>query len=243
MKINYFSDIHLEFGWLESPDTNADIVVAAGDIGVGTEAVSWLARCDAPVIYIAGNHEFYGGDIQHTRRDIANACATTNVVFLEGQEYMVGDVRFLGTTLWTDFANGDQAMLSKAASHMNDYQQIGFGERRLKPQDILQINSESSAWLRRKLAEDFDGKTVVVTHHAPSIKSWDPPPQNRTYVATYCNQLENLIEDSDVALWIHGHIHHRADYLLGGTRVVCNPRGYHGYQTVSGFDETTIVEI
>lgn len=206
-------------------------MIAAGDIGVGTDAARWLSRCESPVIYIAGNHEYYGGDLQTTNAEIELACDGTNVKFLERSAVIHDGVRFLGTTLWTDFADGDQQLLTKAATHMNDYQQIQFGERLLEPNDVLAINRDSLIWLKSKLGEQFDGKTVVVTHHAPSVQSWDPPPTDRAYLANYCNRLETLIANTDVAVWVHGHIHHRADYHIGDTRVVCNPRGYHGYRS------------
>lgn len=243
MKINYFSDIHLEFGWLETPTTDADLVIAAGDISVGTDAVRWLERCARPVLYVAGNHEYYGGDLLETNAEIKQACDGTNVRFLEQSEFFYEGVRFLGTTLWTDFGNGDEQILAKAATHMNDYHQIRFGERLLKPADIFSQNKQAILWLEIKLAEQFDGKTVVITHHAPSVHSWNPPPVDSTYVATYCNRLETLIEKTGVSLWIHGHIHHSADYQLGSTRVVCNPRGYHGYKPVPSFNESLTVDI
>ena len=243
MKINYFSDIHLEFGWLEFPHTDADVVVAAGDIGIGAEAVNWLARAPQPVLYIAGNHEYYGGDLNKTKEEIRSACVGTNVTFLECEQQVIGDVRFIATTLWTDFANGNEHILRKAASHMNDYQQIHLGERLLKPQDIFDENEKSAAWLSERLTENFTGKTVVVTHHAPSPQSWDPPPRDDTFVASYCNDLTSLVNQTSPNLWIHGHIHQCADYTIGDTRVVCNPRGYHGYQSIADFSESTVVEI
>ncbi|MGR8948943.1 MAG: metallophosphoesterase [Gammaproteobacteria bacterium] len=243
MKINYFSDIHLEFGWLESPSTDADLVVAAGDIGVGDEAVRWLNRLPQPVIYVAGNHEYYGGELATTATAIREACAGTNVTFLEEQEVVIDGIRFLGTTLWTDFAQGDRRILLKAASHMNDYQQIRYNDRLLKPDDILAVNAQASEWLHEKIYAPFDGKTVVVTHHAPSYKSWDPPPRDTDFLASYCNELDHHLREAAVDLWIHGHIHQRSDYHIGATRVVCNPRGYHGYQSVEGFNETSLIEV
>ena len=243
MKINYFSDVHLEFGWLEFPSTDADVVVAAGDIGIGTEAVNWLQRASQPVIYIAGNHEYYGGDLNQTTEEIRQACQGTQITFLECGEHIVDDVRFIATTLWTDFGGGDENIIRKAATHMNDYQQIRYGERLLEPQDLYAINSQAINWLSARLMEDFEGKTIVVTHHAPSPKSWNPPPRDLTFVASYCNDLETLIEATQPALWIHGHIHQCADYQLGKTRVICNPRGYHGYQSIRGFRESMVVEV
>ena len=243
MKINYFSDIHLEFGWLESPSTDADLVVAAGDIGVGPEAVEWLSRIPKPVLYVAGNHEYYGGELATTSAAIRDACEGTNVTFLEQEEVVIGNTRFLGTTLWTDFAAGDERILLRAASHLNDYQQIRYGNRLLQPSDILAVNTEASQWLSQRIQQQFDGQTVVITHHAPSPKSWQPPPKDRAFLASYCNNLDALLDEANVGLWIHGHIHQTADYQLGQTRVVCNPRGYHGYQSVKGFDERSLIEI
>ena len=243
MKINYFSDIHLEFGWLESPVTDADVVVAAGDIGVGPEAVEWLARIPQPVLYVAGNHEYYGGELASTCAAIRDACEGTNVTFLEQKEVVFGKTRFLGTTLWTDFSDGDERILLRAASHMNDYQQIRYADRLLQPADILAVNAAANAWLSQQIQQPFDGQTVVITHHAPSHKSWDPPPKDSAFLASYCNDMDELLDRASVGLWIHGHIHQTADYRIGETRVVCNPRGYHGYQSVEGFDEGTLIEI
>lgn len=242
MNIQYFSDIHLEFGELTMPPSEADLIVAAGDIGVGTQAIEWLQRFDVPVIYIAGNHEYYGQDFAVVNARIRHAVAGTNIHFLECDSVELDGVRFLGTTLWTDYGGGNREVMDVMATQMNDYHQITFGQRNLLPTDLLEVNAQSRDWLTRSLAQPFTGKTVVVTHHAPLYTSWqaDNP---KEYQSAYCNDLSQLLGAHDIALWIHGHVHHRYDYTSMNTRVVCNPRGYDGYQLADGFEPLQLIEL
>lgn len=242
MKIQFFSDIHLEFGTFDGTETDADVIVAAGDIGVGLQGIEWLIALDKPAIYVAGNHEYYGGDIVHTRVAIAELTASTKVRFLENEAVEISGVRFLGATLWTDYLDGDDQVMEDAKRNMNDYQQIRCASRELKPEQLCDINWESRFWLARELNRPYDGKTVVVTHHAPTMRSW-PMTGSASYSATYCNRLDDLIARYDIDLWIHGHVHAVIDYKLDETRVLCNPRGYTGYQIVKGFSPTKTVDL
>ncbi len=235
MKIQFFSDIHLEFGPFELPESDADIIVAAGDIGLGTEGLNWLRASRRPVLYIAGNHEFYGREMFATRTQLRQAAAGSQVRFLECSSEVFDSVRFIGCTLWTDFNHGDPQLMAVARDNMNDYHQILYRDTPLIPSDILRECQESVSWLSNELNRPFAGHTVVISHHAPSRKSWNQEPEHPLRDA-YCNRMEDFMRDFDIDLWIHGHIHDCADYLCGGTRVVCNPRGYHGYQQVAGFD-------
>ena len=233
--IQYFSDIHLEFGPMDLPPTDADILVAAGDIGVGLEGLEWLRTAGKPVIYIAGNHEFYCGDMPELRARLRSAAAGTPVHFLDNSVVVVAGVRFLGATLWTDFHSGNEQLMGLARSHINDYVQIRNGELPLAPGDTVRANLEARRWLDEQLAQPFSGPTVVVTHHAPSHMSWKGTGQS-LYRYAYCNELEHLMARYQPSLWIHGHIHHVNDYTLHQVRVLCNPRGYSGFQKVAGFD-------
>ncbi len=235
MKIQYFSDIHLEFGAMDAPVTDADVIVAAGDVGVGAAGVEWLKASGKPTVYIAGNHEFYGGELGAVQRDIRAAADNSNVHFLECEACVIDGVRFLGATLWTDFMDRDPALMEALRLQMNDYQQIRCGERNLQPGDLVQINHATRAWLQRELATTHDGPTVVVTHHAPLFASWRAG-ANSVFKAAYCNNLSRIIIDHPIDLWIHGHVHAPSDYRANALRVVCNPRGYDGYQLVDGFD-------
>jgi predicted phosphodiesterase len=242
LKIQFFSDIHLEFGDFETPRSDADVIVAAGDIGVGLQGVEWLKKFNRPTIYVAGNHEYYGGDIVHTRAAIAEATGASRIRFLENAATEIAGVRFLGATLWTDYRNGDQAVMDRARQQMNDYLQIRCASRELTPEHIYDINWESRFWLARELGKPYNGKTVVVTHHAPSALSW-PYENNSDYRATYCNELDDFFARYEIDVWIHGHVHFVADYRQQRTRVLCNPRGYTGYQTIADFSPVKTVDI
>ena len=237
MKLQYFSDIHLEFGDAELAATAADVIVAAGDIGVGSAGVEWLKAAGKPTIYIAGNHEYYGGDMAAVQRSIQAAVTGTEISFLECTTVEIDAVRFLGATFWTNFLGENEKLMDTMADHMNDFQQIRIEGRHLSPMDLANINRASSAWLETELAKEYAGKTVVVTHHAPLFASWDTS-MNAIFKGAYCNNLSHLIIDYPIDLWIHGHVHSCSDYRANDLRVVCNPRGYDGYQLVEGYDPT-----
>ncbi|MGZ4968951.1 MAG: metallophosphoesterase [Methylobacter sp.] len=242
MRINYFSDIHLEFGLLKAPNNDADIIVAAGDIGVGTQGVDWLKELNKPVIYVAGNHEFYTQEYQQTLQLIRQQCADSNIRFLENDCFIFQDVRFLGCTLWADlFVDGDEKAETLGKT-LNDFQRIQFAE---KPFDVLQfsrLHQSSKIWLEQELARPFPGKTVVITHHAPSLWSWNGSVHNLKKLA-YCNDMKPLLHEYEIAAWIHGHVHSQLDYRIAGSRILCNPRGYAGVKLVPRFDQNKVVEI
>lgn len=242
MRINYFSDIHLEFGLLEAPDNDADVIVAAGDIGVGTQGVDWLKTLNKPVIYVAGNHEFYSHEYQQTLQAIRKQCAGSNICFLENDSFVFQGTRFLGCTLWADlFVEGDKTAAALGKT-LNDFRRIQFAE---KPFDIAifsYLHQCSKVWLERQLALPFSGKTVVISHHAPSLWSWNDSAYMLKKLA-YCNDLKPLLHEYEIAAWFHGHVHSPADYRIAGARVLCNPRGYFGTKIVPGFDPNKWVDI
>ena len=241
-RIQYFSDIHLEFGAQAMPASNADIIVAAGDIGLGLQGLQWLETAGKPVVYVAGNHEFYCGDLPIICQELQRRGRGGPVHYLENESVIIGDVRFLGATLWTDFDGGNHKLLRAAEQHMNDYHQIHYHSRPMMPAETVALNAVSRQWLAEQLATHHDGPTVVVTHHAPSFGSWKGNQQS-FYRHAYCNDLSDMMELYGPAAWIHGHIHHVSDYQVGGTRVLCNPRGYHGFQEIAGFDLLKVVEV
>lgn len=242
MKIQFFSDVHLEFGPAPLPLTAADVIVAAGDVNIGASGVEWLKASGKPTIYVAGNHEYYGGDIAQVQREIRAAVAGSAVRFLECDRTEIDGVRFLGTTLWTDFMGEDAELMETLRDNMNDYQQISYCGRLLEPTDLADINRASRAWLEAQLSRPYKGPTVVVTHHAPLFASWRASPSS-VFKPAYCNDLSRLIQQYPIALWVHGHVHARSDYYANALRVVCNPRGYDGYQLVDGFDIERSVDI
>lgn len=242
MRINYFSDVHLEFGPSERPDTEADIIVAAGDIGVYKQGIEWLLSIDKPIIYVAGNHEFYAHEYHDTMRMLKTICANTHVHFLDNNTFNYQGVRFIGCTLWADlFIEGEKT--AEALSHsLNDFRKIHFADGMYNPQQFSELYRKSKAWLEQELAKPFAGQTVVVTHHAPTQWSWYNSP-NAIKKLAYCNDLKELFHDYEIAVWFHGHTHSMGDYRLAGARILSNTRGYMGRREVDGFDLNKVVEI
>ena len=256
MKLLIASDVHLEFGerWMP-PDVDYDALILAGDIHIGTKGWKlYRGWMDRPLVYVAGNHEFYGQNMPATIREFRSlgadgACVGSH--FLEGSSVVIDGVRFLGATLWTDFALHGAAKkreaMAAAAEQMEDYKRIfvdkdGLKTVRLTPADTLRLHQESRGWLTRELAKPHPGPTVVVTHSAPSIQSIALRFRVDLISASFASSLDALIEEHQPALWIHGHTHNAADYHIGATRVVGNPKGYPGERFV-GFRNRLVVEV
>jgi predicted phosphodiesterase len=231
MKLHVLSDLHTEFADFSPPETDADVVVLAGDIGVGLAGIEWAARrfTETPVIYVPGNHEFYDHDIGLTNE--LKVTAPANIHVLNNDKLEFDGVRFLASTLWTDFklyGEGEARFAQQRAKQLiEDFASIKNGRRRFTPEDSVAVHESSKAWLVGELERKFDGSTVVVTHHLPAFAS----------------RLEDIIEKYGPELWIHGHTHVPCDYELLDTRIVCNPRGYPGEKHDSRFQAGLIVEV
>lgn len=253
MKLNILSDLHLSLGALAIPGNDADAVILAGDVARPREAVSWALGLAKPVLYVPGNHEFYGGSIAGTVAELKQLCAGTNVRVLDNEEVIFHGVRFLGTTLWTDFmlfGDGEKrtAAMQEARRSMRDFSSIRVGETpeaKFTPENSTVLFTIHAAWLDSKLAAPYAGPTVVITHHAPSRKSIHARFADSLLNACFVSDAERLIDGSRAQLWIHGHTHDSFDYVLNGTRVVCNPRGYakDGVNENPLFDANFCVEI
>jgi Icc-related predicted phosphoesterase len=246
MKIHVLSDLHTEFAKFIPPETNADVVILAGDIGVGSGGMEWAASQfqTKPVIYIPGNHEYYHHNIDSI--DTFRTAAPDNIDVLNDDTLVLDDVRFLGSTLWTDFRfNGDgEAWFARnhAKLWMEDFSSIRNGFRSFTPEDSVYLHRRSVAWLVDELEKDFDGSTVVVTHHLPAAKSVDKRYANDPLNPAFASRLEGIIEKYQPEVWIHGHTHVSCDYEIFGTRVVCNPRGYPLESGARGFSPELVVE-
>lgn len=235
MLIQFFSDIHLEFGPVEIPDTPADVIVAAGDIGLGVQGLEWLKTLPKPVVYVAGNHEYYGDDQKDVLLRLRINAKGSNVHFLEQDEVEIGDVRFLGCTLWTSLGQTENELRTELARVVSDFRKIRIGEESLSVERYIELHENASRWLISQLEQPHAGKTVVVTHHAPTPWSWkDTGTSVKRYA--YCNDLKELLHTYEIDAWIHGHTHWVSDYRCAGARIVCNPRGYAPDRLVEGFD-------
>lgn len=247
MKLLILSDLHTEFASFSPPDTNAELVVLAGDIGVGLGGVEWAARrfSKMPVVYVPGNHEFYDHDIGLV--DKLKVTSPPNIHVLNNDAIVLNGVRFLGSTLWTDFRLYGEAEEWSARHHarqsIEDFTSIRNGNERFTPEDSVRLHEASRAWLVSELGRGFDGPTVVVTHHLPSTMSVAKQFANDPLNPAFASRLEDVIKKYRPELWIHGHTHVPCDYELFDTRVICNPRGYPGESRRSGFRDDLVISI
>lgn len=248
LRLLVLSDLHLDHQPLDMHahgqriDAGANVVVLAGDIDEGLKGLRWAreAFSDKPVVYVAGNHEFYRKEWSRHIDDMRELAYTLGIHFLEREAVEISGVRFLGCTLWTDFQiNGEgsaQACMREAQQRLNDYQHIRFSRssstadfywvkgKYIVPALTLQRHRQSVEWLEAELATGDASSTVVVTHHAPHPRSVAPGYVGDPLTPSFVSDLDHLMGRS--ALWIHGHVHDSFDYEVRGTRVVCNPRGY-----------------
>jgi len=228
MKIHILSDLHLEFAPFQSRETEADVVILAGDISTGSRGVKWaMKHFSQPVIYVPGNHEFYNPEwtMDELFCEMRYEAENTNVHVLDRETVEIDGVHFLGTTLWTDlhdqpFGGVESGLLGSDVDHIR----VAGGEC-LSSSVAQSLFEKNRAWLKAQLQQPFHGKTVVITHHAPSDKSLHRQYAGNPWNSCFVTDLESLMGDS-VDLWVHGHTHNNFDYEVGNTRVVCNPRGY-----------------
>jgi 3',5'-cyclic AMP phosphodiesterase CpdA len=248
------SDIHLETiakGAWDLPPPGArprcDVLIIAGDLVPGTErAVRWLQDRvrDLPVVVVAGNHEFYGRDVEIEIAKGRAAAAGSNIIFLERESRQIGSVLFIGCTLWTAFNlfGDERAAMAAAADGMRDYQKIRKDNyaRRLRPSDTRDMHHRSRRFIRDELEKykDRTGPCVLVTHHAPHAFNQElvrldgaravvgstasapdllAPPIDLIDAAYQSDCMDLFEYGVDVA--VHGHVHRSFDFTIGSTRV------------------------
>lgn len=252
MELKVLSDLHLEhFVACQVFDPgSADVLVLAGDIlcakhlkrsGYLSEVYrNFLDRCAANyehVIYVLGNHEFWGYNYEGTFRTI-QSCLPKNFELLNNGSVKIGPYKFIGSTLWTNFLNGNPLEVFDAQNTMHDYTSIRIGSnyRKFMATDSLRIHRESIEYIESELSDD---PTILVSHHAPSFQSCDPA---YGHSSAFCSSLEDLIlRNSAIKYWFHGHLHNRSDYNVGDCRIVCNPVGYSGHD--SSYDPGLVISI
>jgi len=273
MRLQLASDLHLErdptFRLPAAP--GADTLVLAGDIG-SYQAGSRLKEAEdfglgrfapgAPgvpwqrVLYVPGNHEYDGFEFAEAHARLRNACERLGITWLERETLVIEGVRFIGTTLWTDFealARGQSTMTLQMQALEKAYRAANFYLRRftatrngvpMLAEQWREVALECQQWLRNALAEPFAGPTVVVTHYAPSLRSADPRYGLTPGTAGFCNALDDLLDHAD--LWLHGHLHCASDYRSGHgqrCRVVANPLGYASKGEQEDFRPSLAIEV
>jgi len=254
--ITIANDLHLEFGAIEIKNTSkADVLILSGDIIVAddislTNNVKYSHRyiCTKRyreffeqvssefkhVIYVAGNHEFYNGKWEKSIADIREFIVNfPNIHFLEREMVELDGVVYMGGTLWTDMNKGDPLTLHATQDMMTDFSIIrndAFGHRKLRPSDTVIRHKKTLEYFKFIAQEHKDKKIVMVVHHAPHQKSI-----NEKYISEYLmngayasNLSDFILDHPQIKLVTHGHMHDSSDYMIGDTRVICNPRGYVG---------------
>jgi len=230
VRIHVLSDLHLEVTPFAPPETDADVVVLAGDIHNGSEGLEWAARTfrGRRVVYVPGNHEYYDRELVATAEALAADAARLGVTLLDTAAAVIDGVRFVGATLWTDFcldgAERREEVMALSLPYIVDFRAIRYGDGPFTPEASVDLHVAARAWLEAELARPFAGTTVVVTHHAPHPGSVHARFANHPANGGFVSNLAALM--GGPALWIHGHTHNSFDYRVAGTRVVCNPRGY-----------------
>ncbi len=282
MKIQLLSDLHLEAHphWKAEPAPGADLLVLAGDIGsyqpgsqlgdsdFGLGQFSPLLGWPTPVVFVPGNHEYDGMDFDAAHTRLRETCARLGLIWLEREMVVMGGVRLVGTTLWSDFdalaptpgagsppatrhgaqqANPLAQLLKardKAFRAANYYLRKTLTTRNGEPWLAEGLREQALVcqdWLRGALAQPFDGPTVAITHFAPSLLSADPRYGLTPGTAGFCNALDDLLPQAQ--LWLHGHLHAPSDYVHRGCRVVANPLGYARKNEQSRFQPRQLIEI
>ena len=249
-RIHILSDLHLEFGKMprDYAPPECDVVVLAGDIATGVQGVMWAAETfSGPVIYIPGNHEFYGKRVidSHIHKMKEKASAS-NVHVLSDETISLDGVKFICSTLWTDFNLYGTQVLSELAAQrgMNDFYQIMKKiQVPLSAYDATIMHQNAVRFIEDEL-RGSGGKAVVVTHHAPSERSVPVQFAGHSLSPAFASNLEWLMRKYSPKLWVHGHTHDSFDYRVDGTRVVCNPRGYVGHLDLNPeFNPGLVVEV
>ena len=249
MRLHILSDLHLSAHGMPPPELAADVTILAGDIRrPAADAMQWAAGLGRPVLYVPGNHEFYGGSIPQVRQAMARSAREYGVQLLDQGTQVIDGVRFVGATLWTDFAlfgvDHKEFAMTASAKFMRDFAAIRNADGSVfTPADAAALFAEQHAWLAAVLAEPFAGPTVVITHHAPTPRSVHPRFADSPVSAAFVSDCSALM--GRAVLWIHGHTHDSFDYTANGTRVVCNPRGYcsGGVNENPHFDPCLCIEV
>lgn len=284
MKVQLLSDLHLERqpDFIARPAPGTDVLVLAGDIG-SYQSGSRLRDADfgltqfsprlhpnawPTVLYVPGNHEYDGLEFDETHQRLRATCERLGITWLEREVVTLGRVRFIGTTLWSDFDAlvDDRGAASPTSSkltaqlrqrekafraanfYLRKYTALRRGEPMLADA-IRELALVCQDWLRRALQVPFDGSTVVVTHFAPSLRSADPRYGLTPGTAGFCNALDELLAHAGV--WMHGHLHCHHDYVVRGgdgaapwqCRVVANPYGYASKGEQQGFIDQLCIEL
>lgn len=200
-------------------------------------------------VYVAGNHEFYHGRFPDAydwlREEIKNY---SNIHFLDKEQVEIDGVTFVGGTLWTDMNRNDPTTMHLIESMINDFRIIRNSQRnyaRFSPLDSVVHHRATLEYIKNVVDSDTTKKYVVVGHHAPTPLSIHEKYKKDVWMngGYYSDLSEFILDRPQIALWTHGHMHDPFDYMMGETRIVCNPRGYKGHDPHADHFQLKFLEI
>lgn len=270
MKVQLLSDLHLEAQpqWQVRPAPGAELLVLAGDIGSYQDGSRLTAAGDAdfglgrfsprrgwptPVLYVPGNHEYDSLEFAPARERLRATCERLGITWLDQEVRVIEGMRFVGTTLWADFealVPVDAPLAAQLKARDKAFRAANFylrkhsalmGGERMLAEPMRELALDCQRWLREALAQPFEGRTVVVTHFAPSLHSADPRYGLVPGTAGFCNALDDLFALAD--WWLHGHLHCPQHYRVGRCRVRANPLGYEGKGEQSSFQPASVIDL
>ncbi len=255
MRAWIFSDLHLEVDEsFKLAVPSADVCLCAGDIldGGVIASILWLGENVAPhmpVIFVPGNHEYYRGALKEgLDSGYKLAEAYGDVFLLNGDSAVLDGYRFIGTTLWTDFNlhNDPRMAMAIAKDELNDYRSIKLSKtpfRRFTPQDSRHLHNMAAVEIDNVYKSQPNRPTVIISHHAPSLMSVPRLFLTDGLTPSFASRFEDRILSYEPLLWVHGHIHSPCDYMIGKTRVVCNPLGYPGEASRKSFIPNLVIDL
>jgi predicted phosphodiesterase len=276
MLLRIVSDLHTEFynfnkfkktlqTYLPCDDRDKDsILILAGDCGVFSQypstikpLLNLLSSRFRHILYVYGNHEFYGGANWVTYRDFwRDKSIPVNLTVLDNDYKIIDDTVFIGSTLWTSMDNRNPLATYHCGKGMTDYRSIrysgaanpyGPAEPRIVPEDTVDRFEENVKFIESALHifKQTVTNKVVITHHLPSFMSVNEMYAGDILNNAFASDLNNFISHLSPNLWIHGHTHNAVDYMLDNTRVICNPAGYHAHENPlqHGYIDRLFVEI
>jgi len=256
MKLQLLSDLHMETEPFEpqaAPD--AELLVLAGDVDASWRGLEAFQHWPVPVIFVPGNHEFDRRELREALPALRLRCEQLGLQMLSDEALLMRDrqgrqVRFLGSTRWSDFdlfGAKERERAMRAGSYFQRVMGATVDGQPLDAAAVRQLGLQNKAWLAEALAQEVEGvdATVVITHFAPSLRSADPRYGRQPGTASFCSNDEDLLPMAD--LWLHGHLHCRHDYLFeyadGHTRVRCNARGHVRKGEAEGHDALLCIEV
>lgn len=256
MKAWIFSDLHLEHDsnlrFAAVPD--ADICICAGDLieGGPKASLAWLAEFVAPympVLYIPGVQDFYRSSIVEGLKEASEfAERHENIFLLDGAYFALNGYQFIGATLWTDFNSYWDAAMAKAVARkeLEEYRKIKMSKKPLRkftPQGRFGLHAQALVQLMGATWDTQNEHRIIISHHAPSLMSIPRDILGSPLAGSLASRLENRILEYDPILWVHGHIHAPSNYLIGNTRVICNPLGFVGEQSRRTFVPDLVIDL